>query len=79
MRFFDPANAATVMMAVRHLLSAIGLFLVQQGYFDEELSDAIVGAIMSLLGLYWAWMNERGYKITVQKKTPENETEKSNE
>lgn len=50
-RFLTPK----VQGQVRHVLSAIGTVVAQNGYASADNVELTIGVIMALMGLGWSW------------------------
>ena len=48
----------TLQSAIRHLLTAVGVLVVEKGYASESLTTAIVGAVVALIGSVWGPLDE---------------------
>ena len=51
---------------VRHLLTMIGAVLVSKGWVDEATMPAVIGAVMTLAGLFMSYQNKVGAESKVQ-------------
>jgi len=49
---------------IRHVLTMVGGVLVAKGWLDEATWTALVGAMMTLVGVFWSYQN----KVTVESK-----------
>lgn len=43
-----------VLGVVRHVLTFVGGVLVANGFFDDQIAQEIIGAVMTLTGAIWS-------------------------
>ena len=41
---------------IRHLLTFFGGWITANGWLDEATTQAVVGAVMTLIGVVWSWV-----------------------
>jgi hypothetical protein len=46
------------MGVVRHVLTAVGSFMVAMGYMDNAMWATIMGAMMTLVPFVWSWKSK---------------------
>jgi len=52
-------NKEQVLGVFRHVLTFIGGTLVTKGLFDADLSNEIVGAVVTVIGTVWSFLAKK--------------------
>lgn len=48
---------------LRHVLTFLGGYLVTQGIIDEAMLAEIVGAVITLTGFVWSWLDKEPKEV----------------
>lgn len=50
---------------IRHILTMVGGILVAKGWLDEGTWASVVGALMTLIGVFWSYQNKAAVESKV--------------
>jgi hypothetical protein len=53
-------NQAVILGLARHVLTALGGYLVAKGLLDPAAVESIVGAVLTLGGVVWSAQSKKG-------------------
>lgn len=52
-------NKDMILGLVRHVLTFGGGFLIAKGFFDQAMLDAVVPAVLTLVGVIWSAVDKK--------------------
>jgi hypothetical protein len=48
---------------LRHVLTFLGGYLVTQGIVDEAVLSEVVGAVITITGFVWSWLDKQPTEV----------------